>query len=179
MSKGKLLEIVIFDNLKIDCIVHDEFMTEDEIKENIEAELLEIFGTKEDIASKLHYVEILEPSKDEPFTAVFFANSNSKTYYYGTKGNKYRIHGMNKEDAILRKNNTYNIVKKVCAKLGITQKELAEIMKINDVTVRNWSSKGQIPESSISFMECLIENKNLKKENEEIKQALSILKKYS
>lgn len=179
MSKGKLLEIVIFDNLKIDCIVHDEFMTEDEIKENIEAELLEIFGTKEDIASKLHYVEILEPSKDEPFTAVFFVNSNSKTYYYGTKGNKYRIHGMNKEDAILRKNNTYNIVKKVCAKLGITQKELAEIMKINDVTVRNWSSKGQIPESSISFMECLIENKNLKKENEEIKQALSILKKYS
>ncbi|MFW2578427.1 hypothetical protein [Aliarcobacter butzleri] len=72
-----------------------------------------------------------------------------------------------------------NIVKRVCAKLGITQKELAEIMKINDVTVRNWSSKGQIPESSISFMECLIENKNLKKENEEIKQALSILKKYS
>ncbi|MFY4862380.1 hypothetical protein ACOTWK_05845 [Aliarcobacter butzleri] len=72
-----------------------------------------------------------------------------------------------------------NIVKKVCAELGITQKELAEIMKINDVTVRNWSSKGQIPESSISFMEYLIENKNLKKENEEIKQALSILKKYS
>ncbi|MFW2600185.1 hypothetical protein [Aliarcobacter butzleri] len=72
-----------------------------------------------------------------------------------------------------------NIVKKVCAELGITQKELAEIMKINDVTVRNWSSKGQIPESSIAFMEYIIENKNLKEENQEIRKALSILKKYS
>ena len=184
MSKGKLLEIVIFDNLKIDCIVHDEFITETEIIENIKDELIEIFGTKEDITSKLHYVEILEPSKDEPFTAVFFANSNSKTYYYGTKGNKYRIHGMNKEDALERKKYSYstnneNIVKKVCTELGITQKELAEIMKINDVTVRNWSSKGQIPESSIAFMEYIIENKNLKEENQEIRKALSILKKYS
>ncbi|QNK86049.1 XRE family transcriptional regulator [Aliarcobacter cryaerophilus] len=72
-----------------------------------------------------------------------------------------------------------NIVKKVCTELGITQKELAEIMKINDVTVRNWSSKGQIPDSSIAFMELILENQKIIKENQEMKQALSILKKYS
>ncbi|MFX4252026.1 helix-turn-helix domain-containing protein [Aliarcobacter butzleri] len=169
MIKGKLLEIVIFDNLKIDCIVHDEFMTEDEIKENIEAELLEIFGTKEDIASKLHYVEILEPSKDEPFTAVFFSNSNSKTYYYGTKGNKYRIHGMNKEDAIERKKYSYstnneNIVKRVCAELGITQKELAEKLGIKEQSLRNMTSSNKITEQVEKTINLLIENNELKKQ---------------
>lgn len=174
MSKGKLLEIVIFDNLKIDCIVHDEFMTEDEIKENIEAELLEIFETKEDIASKLYYAEILEPSKDEPFTAVFFANSNSKTYYYGTKGNKYRIHGMNKEDAILRKNNTYNIVKKVCTELGITQKELAEELGMKPTALSNWAN-GDIPQIAQKALELLLENKKLKENFKILKKAHKIL----
>lgn len=68
-----------------------------------------------------------------------------------------------------------NIVKKVCAELGITQKELAEIMKINDVTVRSWSSKGQIPDSSIVFMEYIIENKKLKDDLTIIKKAHEIL----
>lgn len=176
MNRGKLLEIVIFDNLKIDCIVHNEFMTEDEIKENIEAELLEIFGTKEDIASKLYYVEILEPSKDEPFTAVFFANLNSKTYYYGTKGNKYRIHGMNKEDAILRKNNTYNIVKKVCTELGITQKELAEKLGASEGTVRNWSSSNELPQWALNFIETLLEHKKDKEIATKFKELLNLIK---
>ncbi|MCG3690103.1 helix-turn-helix domain-containing protein [Aliarcobacter butzleri] len=179
MSKGKLLEIVIFDNLKIDCIVHDEFMTEDEIKENIEAELLEIFGTKEDIASKLHYVEILEPSKDEPFTAVFFANLNSKTYYYGTKGNKYRIHGMNKEDALERKKYSYstnneNIVKKVCTELGITQKELAEELGMKPTALSNWAN-GDIPQIAQKALELLLENKKLKENFKILKKAHKIL----
>ncbi|MDN5062271.1 helix-turn-helix transcriptional regulator [Aliarcobacter butzleri] len=176
MNRVKLLEIVIFDNLKIDCIVHNEFMTEDEIKENIEAELLEIFGTKEDIASKLYYVEILEPSKDEPFTAVFFANLNSKTYYYGTKGNKYRIHGMNKEDAILRKNNTYNIVKKVCTELGITQKELAEKLGASEGTVRNWSSSNELPQWALNFIETLLEHKKDKEIATKFKELLNLIK---
>ncbi|MCG3671950.1 helix-turn-helix domain-containing protein [Aliarcobacter butzleri] len=176
MNRVKLLEIVIFDNLKTDCIVHNEFMTEDEIKENIEAELLEIFGTKEDIASKLYYVEILEPSKDEPFTAVFFANLNSKTYYYGTKGNKYRIHGMNKEDAILRKNNTYNIVKKVCTELGITQKELAEKLGASEGTVRNWSSSNELPQWALNFIETLLEHKKDKEIATKFKELLNLIK---
>lgn len=176
MNRVKLLEIVIFDNLKIDCIVHNEFMTEDEIKENIEAELLEIFGTKENIASKLYYVEILEPSKDEPFTAVFFANLNSKTYYYGTKGNKYRIHGMNKEDAILRKNNTYNIVKKVCTELGITQKELAEKLGASEGTVRNWSSSNELPQWALNFIETLLEHKKDKEIATKFKELLNLIK---
>ncbi|MFW2308049.1 helix-turn-helix domain-containing protein [Aliarcobacter butzleri] len=181
MSKGKLLEIVIFDNLKIDCIVHDEFITETEIIENIKAELLEIFGTKEDIASKLHYVEILESSKDEPFTAVFFANLNSKTYYYGTKGNKYRIRGMNKEDALERKKYSYstnneNIVKKVCAELEITQKELAEKLGASEGTVRNWSSSNELPQWALNFIETLIEHKKDKEIATKFKELLNLIK---
>lgn len=72
-----------------------------------------------------------------------------------------------------------NIVKKVCAELGITQKALSEVMKINEVTVRNWSSKGQIPDSSITFMELLLENKKLKVESQEMKQVFSLLNKYT
>jgi len=82
-----------------------------------------------------------------------------------------------------------NIVKKVCAELRINQRELSKIMRVNEVTVRQWSSKGQIPETAIAFMECIVENQKLKKANiteverlkkekEEIIQALSILKKY-
>lgn len=71
-----------------------------------------------------------------------------------------------------------NIVKKVCIELGINQRELAEIMKINDVTVRNWSSKGQIPESSLAFMSYILENQKIKKENAEMKQIFQSMKKF-
>lgn len=40
-----------------------------------------------------------------------------------------------------------NMVKKTCKELGLTQKELAEKLKINDVTVRGWSSKNNPTES--------------------------------
>lgn len=72
-----------------------------------------------------------------------------------------------------------NIVKKVCAELGITQKELAEKLATSKATVERWSSTGEIPESSKKYLEILLENEELKKENQEIKKALSILKKYS
>ena len=72
-----------------------------------------------------------------------------------------------------------NIVKKVCAELGITQKELAEKLATSKPTVERWSSTGEIPDSSKKHLEILLENEELKKENQEIKKALSILKKYS
>ncbi|MFX4240279.1 helix-turn-helix domain-containing protein [Aliarcobacter butzleri] len=49
-----------------------------------------------------------------------------------------------REDLLIRSNEVVqteeNLIKKACEEFQVTQKELAEIMKINDVTVRNWSS---------------------------------------
>jgi len=63
-----------------------------------------------------------------------------------------------------------NIVKKTCEKLGITQKELAEKIGVNEGTVRNWSSKGNPPEWAIRFMKLLLEkeNKIINKNNENL-----------
>jgi len=68
-----------------------------------------------------------------------------------------------------------NIVKKVCSELGITQKELSQVMKVNEVTVRNWSSKGNIPEMAQEFMKLLIENKKLKEVTNKVKTFTQIL----
>ncbi len=68
-----------------------------------------------------------------------------------------------------------NIVKKVCRELGITQRELAELMGVNDGTPAQWSSKGNIPEMAEKFMMCLVENKVLKEKVDKIETALKLL----
>jgi len=68
-----------------------------------------------------------------------------------------------------------NIVKKVCKELGITQKELAERMGVNDVTVRNWSSKGNIPDWAIKFMTLLLEYEKVKEKADKAKQIAILL----
>lgn len=55
-----------------------------------------------------------------------------------------------------------NIVKKVCAELGITQRELAEIIKVNSGTPAQWVTKGEVPPTYQYLLELMIENKNLK-----------------
>jgi transcriptional regulator with XRE-family HTH domain len=49
-----------------------------------------------------------------------------------------------------------NLVKKTCRELGITQKELAEKLGVNDGTVRNWASSGNIPIYMINHINLLI-----------------------
>ena len=68
-----------------------------------------------------------------------------------------------------------NIVKKVCKELGITQKELAERMGVNDVTVRNWSSKGNPPDWAVKFMNLLLEYEKVKEKAEKAKQIAILL----
>jgi DNA-binding transcriptional regulator YiaG len=68
-----------------------------------------------------------------------------------------------------------NIVKKVCKELGITQKELAERLGVNEGTPAQWSSKGNIPEMAQNFMELLIKYEKNKKEIEKVRNALKIL----
>lgn len=72
-----------------------------------------------------------------------------------------------------------NIVKKACTDLGITQRELAEIMKVNEVTVRQWSSKGNIPDIAIEFISLLIENLSLKKDLKAIIKGHEVLNKLA
>ena len=71
--------------------------------------------------------------------------------------------------------NKENIVKKVCKELGITQKELAEKIGVNDVTVRNWSSKNNPPEWAIKFMNLLLEYEKVKEKADKAKQIVKLL----
>jgi len=59
-----------------------------------------------------------------------------------------------------------NIVKKVCKELGITQKELAEMLDVSTSAVSLWS-KGEIPKMAKIALECMLENKELKKGSED------------
>jgi len=54
-----------------------------------------------------------------------------------------------------------NIVKKVCKELGITQKELAEMLEVSTSAVSLWS-KGEIPKMAKIALECMLENKKCK-----------------
>jgi DNA-binding XRE family transcriptional regulator len=49
-----------------------------------------------------------------------------------------------------------NLVKKTCRELGITQKELAEITKFKEQTIRNWSSKGGLPDYAEAFFNIIL-----------------------
>ncbi len=68
-----------------------------------------------------------------------------------------------------------NFVKNVCKKLGITQKELAKKMGVNDVTVRTWSSKGNVPEWAIKFMNCLLKKKECETKLQKIQTAFKYI----
>ena len=62
-----------------------------------------------------------------------------------------------------------NIVKRVCKELGVTQRELAEILKVNEGTVRQWSSKGEVMPNVEVTLNLLLENHQLKMRLDKIK----------
>lgn len=67
-----------------------------------------------------------------------------------------------------------NIVKKVCAELGITQRELAERMDIPESTIARWKN-GDIPRLADLYLNALLENVDLKTKLEAIKKAHKIM----
>jgi len=71
--------------------------------------------------------------------------------------------------------NEENIVKQTCKELGVTQKELAEIMGVNVGTPAQWSSKGDIPNMAKKFMIVLVEDKKHKEQLISIKKLFKIL----
>ncbi|QCD52832.1 helix-turn-helix domain-containing protein [Campylobacter sp. RM16192] len=69
-----------------------------------------------------------------------------------------------------------NIVKRVCAELKITQRELAERMDIPESTIARWKS-GDIPRLAELYLNALLENVSLKEKLEAIKKAHEIVSK--
>ena len=66
-----------------------------------------------------------------------------------------------------------NIVKKTCKELGMTQKELAEMLGVPQSTVSGWA-KNDIPKMTQMALELLIENKELKEKLDIFKKAHKI-----
>ena len=84
-----------------------------------------------------------------------------------------------KEQGIISKleeQNNKNIVKRVCKELGITQRELAERMKVNEVTVRQWSSKGEVMPNVEVTLNLLLENHHLKAQLKDLKSFAELIK---
>lgn len=86
---------------------------------------------------------------------------------------------MSYEDALRYAGSNENIVKATCKELGITQKELAERLGVSKPTVERWSQSGDIPEQATIQISLLIENNEMKKELNELKNALTVIAKYS
>ncbi|BCX79242.1 DNA-binding transcriptional regulator [Campylobacter sp. 19-13652] len=71
-----------------------------------------------------------------------------------------------------------NIVKEVCAELGITQKELAERMGVSSGMPAKWAMKdGNPPEWAIKFIKLLIEHKQIKDRLDKFNQAFALIDK--
>ena len=70
-----------------------------------------------------------------------------------------------------------NIVKKVCKELGITQKELAEMLDIPAGTVSRWASTDEIPKTAKVALECMLELKECREKLEAIKKARDVITK--
>ena len=70
-----------------------------------------------------------------------------------------------------------NIVKKVCKELGITQKELAERLGVNDGTVRKWASQTEPPEWGLKFLQLLLEKEQIEKQLSMFKEAFNLIDK--
>ncbi|MFY9141577.1 DUF6166 domain-containing protein [Sulfuricurvum sp.] len=71
-------------------------------------------------------------------------------------------------------NRTMNIVKRVCKELGITQKELGDMLDVQQSTLSGWATN-KIPKMAQLALELLLENKSLKSDIEIIKKAHEIL----
>lgn len=69
-----------------------------------------------------------------------------------------------------------NIVKKVCAELKITQKELAVKLGVHITAVQKWVANAQnLPLQTQKTLELVLENHKLKQKTEKIDQILRLI----
>lgn len=68
-----------------------------------------------------------------------------------------------------------NIVKKVCAELGITQRELAERLGVHITAVQKWvANANELPLQTQKVLELVLENHRLKTKVEKIEKIISL-----
>ncbi|WP_298054322.1 hypothetical protein [uncultured Campylobacter sp.] len=77
-------------------------------------------------------------------------------------GNHIEFKDENKDDLYVIKWDYQHIVKHVCKGLGITQRELADIIKVNSGTPAQWVTRGEVPPTYQYLLKLMIENKHLK-----------------
>jgi transcriptional regulator with XRE-family HTH domain len=70
-----------------------------------------------------------------------------------------------------------NIIKQTCKELGINQRELAELTKFKEQTIRNWSSSNELPEYAKAFFEVLIKSNYQSKAIKSFKEFTAHLQK--
>lgn len=69
-----------------------------------------------------------------------------------------------------------NIVKRACAQLGITQKELAGRLRVDDGTVRKWASgASKTPEWAEAFIALIIDNEHHKAISTKLEELIALL----
>jgi len=71
-----------------------------------------------------------------------------------------------------------NVVKEVCKELGITQKNLAEILEVPEGTISSWAVKNEIPRLGKKAIEFYIENSKNKKIVESYKAFVTLIEKH-
>lgn len=86
--------------------------------------------------------------------------------------------GIVKKQDVLNWYKKLNIVKRACKELGITQKELADQLGVSKPSVERWA-QGETPEQAVNQINLLVENTALKKELDELKNAIKTIMKYS
>lgn len=66
-----------------------------------------------------------------------------------------------------------NIVKQTCKELGITQKELSEMLDVPQSTISGWATTN-IPKMAELSLSLLVENKQLKEKLDVFKKAFAV-----
>jgi predicted transcriptional regulator len=76
------------------------------------------------------------------------------------------------------KQNEENLVKKTCQELGITQKQLAEIVGLSDRTLSKYATSEHIPKNIINHINLLLENRKQKEAFFHLKDSIKTIQKY-
>ena len=86
-----------------------------------------------------------------------------------------RANNLPKKTASKPKKKKTNVVKEVCQELGITQKQLAEILEVPEGTVSSWAVKDEIPRLGKKAIEFYIKNQKNQKIVDSYKNFIELL----
>lgn len=83
--------------------------------------------------------------------------------------------GIVKRQDVLDWYKNFNIVKRACKELGITQKELSEKLGTHLTTVQKWAASPELPSNAIKTIELLLENAVLKEKLRKFTTAFQLI----